>query len=499
MGSSWRKGLRAAAAILALSAMLLLAACSQPAAQNAAEPSEQASENVSASADSQEGDGTATDALATPSTAGALQVVGSKLCDQAGNPVQLRGVSTHGLAWYPGYVNEAFFQELRQTWNANVVRLALYTAESGGYCAGGDREVLCDLVREGAGYANAADLYAIVDWHILSDGNPLQNADAAADFFSRMSADLSGLDNVIYEICNEPNGGTSWADIKAYAERIIPLIRANDPDAVVIVGTPTWSQEVDKAAASPLDAGNVMYALHFYAATHKDDLRNRMAAAVAGGLPVFISEFGICDASGNGTIDYDSANAWISAADELGVSYVCWNLSNKDEASALFKSSCDKTSGFTDDDLSAEGAWLRGVLQGEGAAGARQASAQAGGLEAASAGQPNAASASSQGASGQFSWSAKQVNSWDANGERYYQFSVDVANEGDAAADGWEVRLPFSAPISLSDAWNAQASLDGEDLVLASASYNSSLAPGATAHDVGFIVSSASQQLALGD
>lgn len=305
---------------------------------------------------------------ATPSTAGALQVVGTQLSAEDGRAVQLRGVSTHGLSWYPEYVNQEFFTELRNDWNANVVRLAMYTGEPGGYCTDGDPEALYDLMCNGVQYAAEADLYAIVDWHILSDNNPLQHADAAEDFFARISADLADNNNVLYEICNEPNGSTTWEDISAYADRIIPVIRENDPDAVIIVGTPTWSQEVDKAAAAPLAADNLMYTLHFYAASHQQDLRDRLKSAVEGGLPVFVTEFGICDASGNGRIDYASADAWINLMDELDVSYICWNLSNKDEASALFKTSCTKTSGFTKDDLSEEGVWVWDVLHDEGAA-----------------------------------------------------------------------------------------------------------------------------------
>lgn len=69
--------------------------------------------------------------------------------------------------------------------------------------------------------------------------------------------------------------------------------------------------------------------------------------------------------SGDGRIDYASANAWVELMDDLDVSYICWNLSNKDEASALFKTSCDKVSGFTKDNLSDEGRWLMDVLHGE--------------------------------------------------------------------------------------------------------------------------------------
>ena len=181
-----------------------------------------------------------------------------------------------------------------------------------------------------------------------------------------MSGKYKDCSHVLYEICNEPNGGTGWQDIRAYAQEVIGVIRENDADAVVIVGTPNWSQYVDQAAADPIRGyDNVMYALHFYAATHKEDLRSRMTAAVEAGLPIFVTEYGICDASGNGGIDEGEANRWMEALNQHGISYVAWNLSNKNETSAILSSSCGKTSGFTEEDLSASGRWLRGMLTGQ--------------------------------------------------------------------------------------------------------------------------------------
>lgn len=492
-----------AVAALTLVAATFMAGCTQPTAESDVQPTtqpEEAAESqaVPAKAGDAGNEATSPTALgpATPSSAGALQVVGTQLCDQAGNPVQLRGASTHGLAWFPDYVNPEFFAELRQSWNANVVRLALYTAEYGGYCEGGNQDELYNLVRNGVSYAADADMYAIVDWHVLSDANPLAHADEAAEFFGRISADLSGNNNVIYEICNEPNNDTTWEDVKAYAQRIIPTIRVNDPDAVIIVGTPTWCQDVDQAAAAPLDAGNVMYALHFYAATHQADLRDRMAAAVRAGLPVFVSEFGICDASGNGSIDHASADAWVSAMDELGISYVCWNLSNKNEASALFKSTCEKTSGFTADDLSEEGTWLWNVLHSEGDSAASTTSAAAGTANAAarstaSANDSSAAVAGGalHGSTSTFDWTATMADRWEANGQKFFRYVITVTNKGDSAVTSWNVRLPLSGTVAISDSWNATVSIDGTELTLDSVSYNGTLAPQATAQDIGFILS----------
>ena len=295
---------------------------------------------------------------------GALSVKGVDLVDKDGKPYQLKGVSTHGLAWFPEYVNLEAFKTFRDDWGANLIRLAMYTGEGGGYCTDGDKDKLKGLVDSGVDYASQLGMYVIIDWHILSDNNPQTNQDEAIAFFDEMSKKYADYENVLYEICNEPNGGTSWEDIKAYAEQVIPVIRKNAPNAIIIVGTPTWSQDVDLAAKDPIeDAKNVMYTLHFYAATHKENLRDKLKTAREAGLPIFISEFSICDASGNGSIDYDSADAWFQMINDYNLSYAGWNISNKDESSALIRSDCKKTSGWTDEELSETGLWLRNTMK----------------------------------------------------------------------------------------------------------------------------------------
>lgn len=295
---------------------------------------------------------------------GALHVEDGKLTDKNGETVQLYGMSTHGIAWFPQYINYDSFRTLRDDWNTNCIRLAMYTAESGGYCAGGDKEQLKQLVKDGVSYATDLGMYVIVDWHILSDCDPNQNKDEAIAFFREMTEAFADNDNVLYEICNEPNGGTSWDSIKSYAEEVIPVIRAQKPEAVILVGTPTWSQEIDKAAASPLNDANVMYTLHFYAGTHKDDLRGRLETCVQNGLPVFVSEFGMCDASGNGANDFDSTTKWLDLLNKYQISFCCWNLANKDESSSVFKASSTALSDWTDEDFNESGRWIRDYFRG---------------------------------------------------------------------------------------------------------------------------------------
>lgn len=296
---------------------------------------------------------------------GQLSVNGAYLVDQNGQKFQLRGMSTHGIAWFPDYINFDTFKFLRDEWNTNCIRLAMYTAENGGYCTGGNKDYIKGLVKNGVDYATQLGMYVIVDWHILSDQTPLTYKDEAVKFFDEMSSLYADRGNVIYEICNEPNGSGSWQDVTAYANEVIPVIRKNSPNSIVLVGTPTWSQDIDQALNSPLGFNNVMYSLHFYAATHTDWLRNRMESCIQSGLPVFISEFGTCDASGNGAVDVYQSEQWKALIDKYNTSYMCWNLANKNESSSIINAGCSKLSGWTDGDLSRQGQLIRGWFKGE--------------------------------------------------------------------------------------------------------------------------------------
>lgn len=291
---------------------------------------------------------------------GILSVSGTRLVDQYGAAFTLRGVSTHGLSWFPDYVNYDMFRQMRDEWNVNVVRLAMYTAEYNGYCTGdqNNRENLKKLIDDGVNYASQLGLYVIIDWHILSDSNPNMYKNESMEFFREISAKYAGYGNVIYEICNEPNGGIGWGEIKSYAADVINVIRSNDSNGIIIVGTPTWSQDVDIAAGDRINAENIMYAMHFYADTHRDYIRDKLVTAVNKGLPVIVSEFGICDASGNGGINYDEASKWMSLLNQYSVSYIMWNLSNKSETCAMIQSWCNKYSGFSYDELSETGKWF---------------------------------------------------------------------------------------------------------------------------------------------
>ena len=293
------------------------------------------------------------------SECGQLSVKGADLVDKDGNPVQLRGISTHGIQWFPQFVNKEAFKTLRDDWNVNVIRVAMYSGESEGYTASASKGIEQTL-QQAVDACIELDMYVIIDWHVLADQSPIVRKDDAVRFFREMSRKYADYPNVIYEICNEPNGYATWeGDIKPYAEEVIPVIRENAPDSVVIVGTPTWSQDIDKALSNPLAFDNVMYALHFYAATHTDWLRDRLKSCYNSGLPVFVSEFGLCDASGGGANDFNQSKAWLELMDGLKISYCAWALADKNETCCLLKPGANANGSWSDSELNESGKYMK--------------------------------------------------------------------------------------------------------------------------------------------
>lgn len=295
---------------------------------------------------------------------GQLSVKNGQLVDKNGKGYQLRGMSTHGLTWFPEFVNESAFKTLRDDWNTNVVRLAMYVDEWGnGQCYMGNKSGSLELLEKGVDICIKLDMYVIIDWHVLNPGDPSKYTNEAKSFFETVSKRYAKYPNVIYEICNEPNGGASWSgNIKPYAEKIIPVIRKNAPNSVIIVGTPTWSQEIDKPLSDPLSYKNVMYAFHFYAATHAG-LRSNVENCVAQGLPVFVSEFGTCDASGGGANDFNETQKWLSYFDKQGISYCNWSICNKDETCSVLRPGTSANGNWSESNLTENGKWIRNWLK----------------------------------------------------------------------------------------------------------------------------------------
>lgn len=435
---------------------------------------------------------------------GRLHVEGTYLADEDDKLVQLRGVSTHGLGWFPQYVNEAAIRQFNEEWGCNVFRLAMYTAEGAGYCTNGDdqKKKLKDLVHKGVQAAIDEDMYVIIDWHVLQDQDPNRYKDEAKKFFEEMAKTYKDDPHVIYEICNEPNGGTSWSMIKKYALEVIPVIRKYAPNAIIIVGTPTWSQDVDIAANDPItEYDNVMYALHFYASTHTDSLRNKCKTAVKKGLPIFVTEYGICEASGNGAINEKQANLWIEMLDGYGISHVMWNLANKNESSSMIAAGNPKVNGFTEKDLSASGKWFVNMLQ---KAGVGIGSALSGTTEAGQ-GDDSSVSGDASGGNQQQAVTLEDVekiltagdgvayfisNSWNTGSGVGVQLALTVTNETGKDVSGWERKLTVKdgAEVSVEQFWNCSVSVKGNVITVTPAEYNKNVAAGSSVGDIGIIL-----------
>jgi endoglucanase len=295
---------------------------------------------------------------------GRLQVSGNRVVDAHGQPVTLRGMSLFWSQWKPAFYNARAIRWIATDWHATAVRAAI-AAASGGYST--EPAVETKRAEQAIDGAIRAGVYVVVDWH-AHDPMP----DEAVRFFTAIAKRYRGVPNLIYETWNEPLPKYGWADvIKPYHQRVITAIRAQDPDAFVIAGTRAWDQEVDEAAADPLALPNVAYALHFYAATHKQELRDKADAALAHGAALFVTEYGTTAANGDAPIDAAETQTWWDWCDAHGISYLAWSLSDKAEASAALKPGASPDGGWPAAQLTTSGTLIRTHLLAEAAAPAR--------------------------------------------------------------------------------------------------------------------------------
>ncbi len=294
---------------------------------------------------------------------GRLQVIGNQLCNEKGEPVQLKGMILLDVLWMGDYVNPGAFAWLRDNWGCTLFRAALYTESDGHFRAPEGVPKMKEAVQA----AIDTGLYIIIDWHILYDGNPLKYKDQAVSFFREMAGLYKDVPNVLYEICSEPNGeDVTWAGVvKPYAQEVISAIREIDPDNVILVGSPTWSQRVDTAADDPLEFDNIMYTCHFYAGTHYSDLRDKISYAMDKGAAVFVSEWGTTQSSGTGDLYPEETYTWIDFLNERNISWTNWTIATRNETSAALKFTAASDGGWDDSDLTESGLFVRSLIRGQ--------------------------------------------------------------------------------------------------------------------------------------
>jgi len=289
---------------------------------------------------------------------GQLRVEGTKIVGEHGSPVQLRGMSTFWSQWSGQYWNADVVNWLADDWKVTLIRAAMGVDNDDGYMQNpaANKAKLEAVVQA----CIAKGLYVIIDWH---DHSAEQHVGEARAFFGEMASKYGSYPNVLYETFNEPNS-QSWAGvIKPYHEEVIPVIRAHTNN-VIVLGTRTWSQEVDEACSNPVSGVNLAYTIHFYAATHKGSLRSKVQSALNMGCAVFATEWGTCDASGNGALDLAEARQWISFFDQNNIGHANWAINDKDESASAMRPGASGGGGWSDDTLTPSGSWVRDMIRG---------------------------------------------------------------------------------------------------------------------------------------
>jgi endoglucanase len=287
---------------------------------------------------------------------GQLRVEGNRIVDRNGEPVILRGMSLFWSQWQGKYYNPAAIRWLRDDWNVNVVRAAM-AVHNDGYLKYPEREM--KKVEAVIDAAIELGIYVIVDWH-----SHQPEAAAAGDFFAKIARKYGKHPNLIYEPYNEPLREHDWSTVlKPYHVSVIGKIRSQDPDNLIVAGTQTWSQDVDKAALDPLPFPNVAYTLHFYAGTHRQELRDKAEAALKNGAALFVTEWGTTDANGDGPIFPEETSRWFDFMERHKLSYLNWSIADKREGSAALRPGASAVGGWPLRMLTPSGRLVRDQLR----------------------------------------------------------------------------------------------------------------------------------------
>ncbi|MDR0814797.1 MAG: glycoside hydrolase family 5 protein [Bacteroidales bacterium] len=289
---------------------------------------------------------------------GKLSVKGTALVNEKGQPVVLHGVSLGWHNWWPRFYNKQTVTWMKQDWKIEVIRAAIAVEPERGYIVNPELGMKCLTNVIDAAIEN--DIYVIIDWH--AHNLLLEEAKA---FFTLVAEKYKDCPNIIYELVNEPDDET-WEAVKEYSEALIPAIRAIAPDNIILVGCPHWDQDIHLPAQNPIrDYDNLMYVMHYYAGTHKQELRDRATRAIKKGLPVFISECGGMEASGNGNIQYDEWDRWTQWMAENQLSWTAWAVTDKLETCSMIKSENSPIANWKDADLKEWGIVVKKMLTGK--------------------------------------------------------------------------------------------------------------------------------------
>jgi endoglucanase len=291
---------------------------------------------------------------------GALSVKGNQMVDKTSLPPQLRGISLSWSLWAgKKYYNAETIGWLVKDFNISLLRASMAVQPGGGYLT--NKEEQLQLMTTVIDKAVSEGIYVLIDWH---DHNAEQHLEESKAFFTVMAKKYSGVPNVIYEIFNEP-AKQSWEEVKNYSVEVIRTIRQYDSKNIIVVGSPRWDQDVDIAAADPIKGfENLVYSFHFYASdpNHQEKLRAKAEMAMNKGIPLFVTEWGVGESNGDGVFDHQKTAVWLDWMEKYRLSWVNWNVTDKKETTALLLPGASADGGWTTDQLTESGKYVREEL-----------------------------------------------------------------------------------------------------------------------------------------
>lgn len=283
-----------------------------------------------------------------------FHVEGNTFMDQYGKPMVFRGMSAIDPIYqryddFPDHSlwSERYYREMAQ-WCANVIRLPILPSSVRNF----GMEKTLETLDQTIAWAAENNMYVIINFHSLG-WPPTDFYPPDAPWFSTTPQEMINFWEIIsrryaknntvafYELFNEPatrasymdHSGDStkvedWLVWKHLNEKSIAVIRANDPDKIILVGGLQFAYDLSYVPNAPITDKNVGYVTHPYShpAWKKD--WNTAFGDLSSQYPIFATEFGYDDLLSPDD-DYNGIpyhETIIKYLEERRISWTVWNF-----------------------------------------------------------------------------------------------------------------------------------------------------------------------------
>jgi endoglucanase len=268
-----------------------------------------------------------------------ISVKGNKLVDPDGKVILFRGlaISDPDKLASQGHWSREHFVKVQEI-GAKVVRIPVHPVA----WRGRTPSEYIKLLDQAVDWCTELNMYIMLDWHSIGNlttglfQDPMYETtlQETYSFWRIMARHYAGHNTIAFwELFNEPTtykgqlGPVAWSEWKQICENEITIIRAYNPQALVLVAGFDWAYDLTPIREAPINAVNIGYVTHPYSNKRSqpwDPKWEEDFGFAAATYPVVATEFGGAQAAPAGATQAAYGPSIIKYLESKGISWLVW-------------------------------------------------------------------------------------------------------------------------------------------------------------------------------